>query len=79
MHQSYEDLIEIIRKIYLGATTYDLLNACAKSLHHMSEASYLDEVNGKQLAEIREEIASHMRDACRGKVAHCRIAYQGCC
>lgn len=71
----YEDLLETMKKIYLGATNSDLLNTCAKSLHHMSEARYLDEINGKQFAEIREETAAQMRDACRGKVVAFQVEY----
>ena len=66
--QEYEELLQIIIKVYIGATLPELLQGCAESLHHMYKVDLLADVNDRQFPELMERVTAQVRDACRGKV-----------
>ncbi|KAF7728526.1 hypothetical protein EC973_005930 [Apophysomyces ossiformis] len=67
MTKEYEELLQTLIKIYLGATSTELLQNCAQSLQHMALTTSLAEVNDKVLPDLRERVVGQVRDACRGK------------
>ncbi|KAG2212709.1 hypothetical protein INT47_000686, partial [Mucor saturninus] len=63
----YEELLETLVKVYLGAIQTDLLINCADSLHHMSKNVSMTELNNLHLATLKEATVNQLRDACSGK------------
>ncbi|KAI8144507.1 hypothetical protein BJV82DRAFT_667711 [Fennellomyces sp. T-0311] len=67
MQTAYEELLQNVIKVYIGATKAELLQSCAQSLQHMSKVDLLADVNERQLPELLERVNAQVRDACRGK------------
>ncbi|KAI7852506.1 hypothetical protein BDC45DRAFT_485358 [Circinella umbellata] len=67
MQKEYEELLQIVIKVYVGATLPELLQDCAESLHHMFKVDLLADVNDRQFPELMERVTAQVRDACRGK------------
>lgn len=63
----YEELLETLIKVYLGAIQTDLLVNCADSLQHMSKNVSMTELNNVHLATLKETTVNQVRDACSGK------------
>ncbi|KAG0166341.1 hypothetical protein DFQ28_010664 [Apophysomyces sp. BC1034] len=56
MTKEYEELLQTLIKVYLGATSADLLRTCAESLQHMAITTSLAEVNDVVLPDLRERV-----------------------
>ncbi|KAI9259399.1 hypothetical protein BDA99DRAFT_560837 [Phascolomyces articulosus] len=67
MQTEYEELLQIVIKVYIGTTLPELLQNCAESLHHMFKVDLLADVNERQFPELMERVTAQVRDACRGK------------
>ncbi|KAI9318440.1 hypothetical protein BX666DRAFT_2025903 [Dichotomocladium elegans] len=67
MNPTYEEHLQILTRVYLGATEPSLLENCAKSLHQMQNANLLSDVTGKLIPELTENVTAQIRDACAGK------------
>jgi cohesin complex subunit SA-1/2 len=65
--KEYEELLETLSKLYLGAILTDLLTNCADSLQHMSNNTSLLEINNLHLNELKEAVVKQVREACSGK------------
>lgn len=55
-------------KKFITASSPNMLEACAQTLQHMQNTSSLLDVNEKQFTALQEQVASQVRDICRGKV-----------
>lgn len=63
----YEELLETLTKVYLGAIQTDLLINCADSLQHMNKNVSLTEMNNLHLTSLKEAVVNQVREACSGK------------
>lgn len=63
----YEELLETLVKVYIGAIQTDLLLNCADSLHHMSKNVGMTELNNIHLTTLKETVVNQVREACSGK------------
>lgn len=63
----YENLLETLIRVYLGAILTDLLVNCADSLQHLSKNTSLNELNQLHLGELKEAVVNQVREACSGK------------
>lgn len=65
--KQYEELLESLSRVYLGAISTDLLTNCADSLQHMTKNTGLLEINNIHLTELKEAVVNQVREACNGK------------
>ncbi|CAO0794439.1 unnamed protein product [Mucor circinelloides] len=65
--KEYEQLLETLIRVYLGATSTELLRNCADSLQHLSKNTSLNELNQLHLGELKEAVVNQVREACKGK------------
>lgn len=65
--KEYENLLETLARVYLGATSTELLKNCADSLQHLSKNTNLNEINQLHLGELKEAVVNQVREACKGK------------
>lgn len=65
--QVYEDLLETLSRVYLGANMNDLLTNCADSLQRITKNTSLLEINNTHLDALKESVVNQVREACNGK------------
>ncbi|KAI8068989.1 hypothetical protein BDF21DRAFT_465946 [Thamnidium elegans] len=65
--KEYEELLETLVRVYLGAIQTDLLIHCADSLQHLSKNVSLTEINNIHLSILKEGVVNQVREACSGK------------
>ncbi|KAK4521926.1 Prenylated Rab acceptor 1 [Mucor velutinosus] len=65
--KEYEHLLETLIRVYLGATSTELLKNCADSLQHLSKNTSLNELNQTHLGELKDAVVDQVREACKGK------------
>jgi hypothetical protein len=65
--QEYEELLQKLVKVYLGAILTDLLTNCADSLQHMSKNTSLLEINKLHMSDLTDAVVNQVRDVCSGK------------
>lgn len=65
--KEYEDLLQLLTRVYSGAIMGDLLVNCAESLQHMTKNSSLSEYNALHLNELKDTVVNQVREACSGK------------
>jgi cohesin complex subunit SA-1/2 len=65
--QEYEELLQKLVKVYLGAILTELLTNCADSLQHMSKNAGLIEINKLHMSDLTEAVVNQVRDVCSGK------------
>lgn len=65
--KEYEELLETLVRVYLGAIQTDLLTNCADSLQHLNKNTSLLEINNVHLGLLKEGVANQVREACSGK------------
>jgi hypothetical protein len=65
--KEYEELLETLKKVYLGAILTDLLTNCADSLQHLTKNTSLLELNNIHFDELKESVVNQVREACSGK------------
>ncbi|KAI7907039.1 uncharacterized protein BX663DRAFT_548130 [Cokeromyces recurvatus] len=65
--KEYEDLLQILVRVYLGAISTDLLTNCADSLQYMTKNTSLSEFNHIHLSDLKEAVVNQVREACNGK------------
>ncbi|OBZ86050.1 Cohesin subunit SA-1 [Choanephora cucurbitarum] len=65
--KEYDELLEILNRIYLGAILNDLLKNCAESLSHVVNNTQLMEVNRSFMGELQTAVVQQVREACSGK------------
>lgn len=65
--KQYEELLETLSRVYLGAISTDLLTNCADSLQHMTKNTGLLEINNIHFTELKEAVVNQVREACNGK------------
>ncbi|KAI8645668.1 hypothetical protein BD408DRAFT_411341 [Parasitella parasitica] len=65
--RAYENLLETLMRVYLGAILTELLINCAESLQHLSKNTSLNELNQLHFMELKESVVNQVREACSGK------------
>ncbi|KAI8059065.1 uncharacterized protein B0P05DRAFT_558941 [Gilbertella persicaria] len=66
-NKEYDELIEILNRVYLSAILTDLLKNCAVALGHIMNNTSLMEVNNSFMEDLKLAVVQQVREVCSGK------------